>query len=70
MSVPCLWQTAHVCCKYVPACPSPKCDGLVILPPDTIILYKAMYVDPVRLSVTKDWCDRGITCLTTVRVDL
>ena len=39
--------------QYVPVCsPSPKSDGLVILSPDTIFLYSAMYVDPVRLSVT------------------
>ena len=54
MSVPCSWQPAHVRCKYIPVCSlSPKFDGLVILPPDTIFLYSAMYVDPVRLSVTE-----------------
>ena len=36
-----------------PVCsPSSKFDGLVSLPPDAIFLYLAMFVDPVRLSVT------------------
>ena len=42
----------YVRCKYVPVCPSPKHDGMVISPPDTIFLYMAMYVDPLWLSVT------------------
>ena len=53
MFVPCSWQPAHFRCKYVPVCsPSPKFNGLVILPQDTICVYSAMYVDPVWLCVT------------------